>query len=379
MLYPAYSLTVTGGWFNSYSIFGFTWLFPAHQALIISMEGASLALSDSIALIAVTLNNQYDMRITTFFYIIAGCTIIAGIGGYFVAPSLSEDRYHKNSVAASGTQNPKDSIGRKSFAFTDIPDSSSINEMENMDEIDEAHRAVERNIEISRYLQNDTTTSRTKLCCSKLRHTGSLLQDCWAAVKLNPVACVLMQIYLCLVYMAVFYPMNTMYYYFTNMLGTDSAIGLVNIYALIYGVGGAFCAVAGGWLTDKLGLRSSMLVFIFLQLLSMVVQLTETFAAQVVWIITWTLMFNIFIVFYVKFAIHYAPPKCFATFQGASALIMALPQICFTLPIANQAAMDWGSDSSTQYAVVYGVFDGLSILAAGAIIIYWCYYPPPTA
>ena len=305
MLYPTYSLTVTGGWFNSYSIFGFTWLFPAHQALIISMEGASLALSDSIALIAVTLHNEYDMRITTFFYIIAGCTIIAGIGGYFVAPSFSEDRYHKNIVAA------KDSIGRKSFAFTDIPDSldaidDAVGEIEEMDELKEA--------------KNDTTTSRTKLCFSKLRHTGLLLKDCWEAVKLNPVPCVLMQIYLCLVYMAVFYPMNTMYYYFTNMLGTDSAIGLVNAYAMIYGIGGSFCAVAGGWLTDKLGLRNSMLVFIVLQLLSMVVQLTETFAAQVVWIITWTLMFNIFIVFYIKFAIHYAPAKCFATFQGAVSL-----------------------------------------------------------
>lgn len=58
---------------------------------------------------------------------------------------------------------------------------------------------------------------------------------------------------------------------------------------------------------------------------------------------------------------------------------MALPQIFLTVPIANQAAVDWGETSSTQYAVVYGVFDGLSILAASVLTVYWYFYPPPTA
>jgi len=47
--------------------------------------------------------------------------------------------------------------------------------------------------------------------------------------------------------LAIYYPMQQMFFYYSLLFSDkDTATALVNVYAFIYGLGGAACSLAGG-------------------------------------------------------------------------------------------------------------------------------------
>ena len=85
---------VGGGGLCSYSILGFIWLHPKRQTLVGSLNGASLSISDSLALVGVYLVHQSICTLSTFFYVLAFVSCISVLAIIILSPSWQQNADH---------------------------------------------------------------------------------------------------------------------------------------------------------------------------------------------------------------------------------------------------------------------------------------------
>ena len=68
MLFISYPLAVSGGYLTAYGLFDWMLLLPKHQMLVGSLIGASMAASDSLALVGIALHDYCGVHIVYFFW-----------------------------------------------------------------------------------------------------------------------------------------------------------------------------------------------------------------------------------------------------------------------------------------------------------------------
>ena len=373
ILFIAYPMASLGGSMNSMAILGYQWLMPQRQNLVNSMYGASLAISDTIAILGVSIINSGAITLQTFFFIIAGVSMVVAILTYLGAPSKAENSLHYLLVVEGTAEREREKSNYDSIdATTEKCDIMLHDSVKNSDS----------NIVDSK----SETISRIKEAAIKAGNTSTFREVCkqsWIGIsgtakifKHFPVPLILSQLFICMIYWSAFYPMASMYNYYVMLLGVNDAVVLVDAFSVIYGVTGSILTIFAGWLCDKVGLVKFLRYTVCLLILTASLQMVPIFSVQLLWIFLWTMCFNLFLIIYVRLSMHYAPMEYFGTFQGVLGTCMVVPQLLGSGALRTYLTKRYGN-SVEQYTYAYVPLNIITIIVGIALSIYWIKYPPP--
>ena len=333
-LYWAYPVTVGGGGFCSYSVLGFMWLMPKHQTLIGSLLGASYSVSDAFALVGVGLIAGSVLTLPQFFYWLGAVGGLSGLLCWALSPN-----FHENKI----------------FFLVANKDLLSAN-------------------------QSKQTDDSKSGCLNNCRNLLDLVKKSRHVFWLHPAIISLVQVQLCIFYLAAMYPSLDMYDYFVTILGTENATGLVDTLPVVYGSFGTIFTLFSGWLCDRIGLVHYMHAVVWLQVGVAVCVMIPAYYAQLVWLVSWSILQQSFIVIYMRFAARYAPFELFGTFMGCMSTFMALPQMIFGTSIQNLfKALYPDNTDPRRYTVIFLILNVLTVLSLLSLLYHWRFNPPPAA
>ena len=338
-LFWAYPLSVGGGGLASYSILGFVWLLPKNQTFVASLNGASLALSDSLALIGVYLVRKAVCSLSSFFYILAAMSAVSVVIIMLVAPSFQENKIHF-------------------FLATNNPSTYGGNSDEN---------------EVT-----DDDSSSNGNFCDAVSNVWKQLVKTKQVILLFPGAFILMQMNLSIFYFSAFYPTIVMYDYYNCIFDEKDAVSLVNLFPVVFGILGGIAGVASGYVCDKIGLVKYMQGYILLAITCAVFQVIPTYRSQVIWVLLWTIFASAFLPIYMGFAQRYAPYDIFGSFSGVMSTFMPIAQMAFGSPINQLMKRLYPYlDGCRRFTIPFNVLNTLAILSTLSIIYWWWKFPPP--
>eukprot|EP00943_MAST-04B_sp_MAST-4B-sp1_P002154 g2154.t1 len=386
MLFLAYPLATIGGSMNSMAILGWQWLMPERQNLVNSLYGASLAISDTLAIVGVLLINRNILTLESFFLSIGIVSLFVCIVCYLVTPNKIENNIHYMVVLSENTKyehekanfnsidkvSPKsrrknnlqqidynaESLGEETYNYDDDE-----NNDENAEEIAQIKSQVGE-------LGKDITFSTT---CKQMWNG---IKGSWKVITKFPIPLCLAQCFICMIYWGAFYPMASMYNYYVLLFGVEDAVILVDAFSVIYGITGSVFTVVAGWLCDRWGLVRFLRYTVILLIITATLQLIPNYKIQLLWIALWTMGFNLFMILYIRLTMHYAPMEIFGAFQGMLGTFMVLPQLIGSGMLRTYFTKAY-PNSPTQFYYPYIILNGVTILFGILLSIYWLKYPPP--
>ena len=359
ILFWAYPLTSVGGSMSSMSILGWQWMLPNHQNFISSLYSASLAVSDTLAILGVVLIKSKFLTLQQFFFAVGGVSLISAIGCYLIVPSKTENSMH---FAIVQNEIQKIESGERTQPINNAGK-------------DNQHHPI-GDEEILLLKQSVDESKKVTSCNSTCKSLTRSILGLRKVISKFPVPILLSQAFICMIYWSVFYPMASMFNFYVLTLGEKDAVLLVSLFSAIYGITGGLCSVFAGKLCDKIGVVTFQRYTLVLFLITSVLQVIPSFTAQIIWIIFWTLSFNVLLIIYFRMAMHYAPMELFGAFQGMFGTFMVVPQLLFSGILREYMTSTFPNDPR-QYFYPYVILNVTTLILAICLCIYWWRYPPP--
>ena len=397
ILYFAYPLATIGGSMNSMAILGWQWLMPERQSLINSLYGASLAISDTLAIVGVMLVNRNILTLQTFFILIGVVAVLAAIICYLVTPSKMEnsmhymivlhenmkEEYEKTNFNSIDVATPK--INRRNIQQAQLENNNNNNNI-NQTLLEQGNNQYDDDIESHEVIENKEDVLKIKNKVNQMEKDSNFKMACkqiWKATKGSvkvlikfPLPLFLAQCFVCMIYWSSFYPMSSMYNYYVLSLGVEDAVSLVDAFSVIYGITGSVCTLFAGWLCDQVGLVRFLRYTNMLLVITAILQMIPRYEIQLLWITMWTMSFNLFMIIYLRLTMHYAPMEIFGAFQGILGTFMVFPQLIGS-GLVRKYFTNAFPNSPKQFYYPYVILNSITILFGIILNIYWWKYPPP--
>lgn len=325
-MFLGYPIAMIGGQINTYGIFVFIWILPEHQNFVSSAAGAVTSLSDMLALVAVALSDCCGLFIGTFFLLIAGLSVIAGVVCWAYVPTKQV------MLDVAGTYIHADAA------------------------------AIARSEE------------EEEACCGA---EMLLLREAWKVMRKHAVANSLLLAFSTAYVLSILYPMQEMLYYYRALFPAGEATDLVNLWAVIYGIGGFLCAIAGGALCDKTGIRAFTLIVVGCCMFVVIMLPIPSFAAQIAGQVGITMSLSLYTIVVNRFCMLYASPDLFGTLGGLQFTIISVAMfVCMQALSAVNESLPHQS-KATRYQVTFVVCGVVATALGSALAWYWGKHPPP--
>lgn len=342
------------------------WLLPRNQNLVNSISLATTAVSDSFAIFAVALYNKFGFRFHFFLLGLSFLSLLAAVVSYYLVPTKAQHRRHiavitALATAAQAEQQPHDDDGGVGYMALDVANGRSDVSRDSAGTHNRRHRR------------------RCRCCRVACKEQGNQLKLVWYTARAFPVANALFVAFIVGVYMFVIFPIQQQLYYLTALMGHAQATRLVDLFAIVYGSGGALSALFMGTVVDKLGLRRTLMVTLALFVALLVAMLSPNFIMQVLGLCIMTLIFNFVSIIALRFALVYSPGENFGTYSGAMIAFLAISQVVLSPVVALVRAKAFSFDSVPSFTSVYIFFGACSVIGALVLVVYWAYRPHPAA
>mmetsp|Transcript_42312 Transcript_42312/g.95714 ORF Transcript_42312/g.95714 Transcript_42312/m.95714 type:complete len:716 (-) Transcript_42312:117-2264(-) len=378
VLFVAYPGAMTFGILNTYSMYAFVWLLPENQNLVTGIATGVSALSDMFALLAAFLYETHGMPLHLFF---AGLAVASALAAVFCALIVPQHEYIMRCAEAFAEEGMESAGGETEGSAAQHTENESL--LYDMPTADSATNPL---------LQKHPAPRRE----SKLfRSYAELKRHAWLSgiiLAFSTVYCLSMM-----------YPIQEMYFYYEALWPTSEgehetsvASRLVNNFALVYGVGGFFCAVLGGMLCDSIGVcRFTVAVALCALSTSCIIVLRHP-VFQIMAQIGLTLGFSLYSVVLMRYSTLYAPPDIFGTFTGLLftyvsiaigvgagvvewAVLVAWPVNDGTQGAESARAQDLGLEPASvlRFKAPFLFLGVLAAFLGIGIVEYWRWVPPP--
>ena len=292
LMFVGYPLAMLGGGINSYGIFAFMWLMPDDQNFVASLASGAQSLSDMLALVAVGLSSCCGVFIGEFFLLLSVMSVFAGIFCYSIVPSVDV----VNSLAAVALSQGESPESCEAFAQSKDGDGFMAKEF-------------------------------------------SSVKQSWVLMKQHAGANGMLLVFSTVYMLSMMYPMQQMYFYYQVLFNNnDTATKLVNIFAVIYGIGGFVCSLIGGKLCDRLGIQKFTLAVAGCSVVLSCCLPFANFTLQIVAQAVMLLGYTLYIIIVNRFAMLYAPPHLFGTFSGVQMTFISVGMLAGMSAVSTSVA-----------------------------------------
>mmetsp|Transcript_32345 Transcript_32345/g.81495 ORF Transcript_32345/g.81495 Transcript_32345/m.81495 type:complete len:528 (+) Transcript_32345:116-1699(+) len=331
-MFVGYPLSQFAGQINTYGVFVFIWLLPSHQNLVASTAGGVQSLSDLLALLAVAVSGCCGLFIGSFLFILSILSCISGVVCFYQVP---------------------DQQTMMEFAAVSLGDEAA----ENMG------------------ITNQSNDGDGKCCAGELES----VKRSWELMKQYRVANGLLLAFSTAYCLSILGPVQQMLFYYEALFGKGSkqSVELVNAWAVLYGTGGFVCAILGGTMCDRLGLKAFTLVVAACSALVAAFLPVADFGAQVLVQVVLTIGLSLYTIIVNRFAMLYAPPDLFGTLGGVQFTIISVGLFVGMQAMTSGVPTD-GTATAEQFQIPFVSMGFVSFLLGLALAYYWHSTPPPT-
>lgn len=169
------------------------------------------------------------------------------------------------------------------------------------------------------------------------------------------------------------------YHYYDALFGSDEAEDLVNVYALVFAVGGIPVSLVGGLLADSAPPSATVVVWDLTAAVFTCVTIVNNRGAQYASMGVLTVLANVYYLATPPLVMFYAPAELFGTLFGAlQALIGVLQILLVSLEDAIASALAGGVEHQSERVVGKLLFWTAAIVVLSAAnLLAWRSSPPP--
>lgn len=385
------------------------WLLPNHQNLVASISLATIAISDSFAIVAVELDHKYGIGFPYFLLGLAVLSLVAASISYCIVPNKRQHRSNIAVVAAlaaaaaavgqsGGTQAdlevPVAAAGAVHSDYMALAGgdggvgaaavSGSGDSMYGAGHHELGHVSQPQQGEDDSTDSGATGRRKRRGGCGRCCHATcgeewGHIKLVWYTARVFPRVNALFLAFFVSIYLFALYPVQQLLYYLTALLGRPQAVRLVDLFAIVYAAGGAISALCLGTIVDKLGIRRTVFVSVLLYISLLVSLLVPSFAAQVVTISVLTLIFNFAGIIGLRFSMLYSPGENYGTFSGVLLGIMAIAELALSPLVDLVSAAAFPAGSVASFSSIYAFFGAACIALGIALLAFWSCHTPPQA
>ena len=327
MFFFGYPIATGSGFINQNSLYTFMWLLPENANLINGIAMGAQALSDMLALIAVWLNDKFQVPVSCSLLGLCALNVLAAMAlQIFVPPK----RYYLD-------------IGLKLMA-------SKTGEL----------------------LPVTEESSFTKIY-------RSVQEACR-----RPVLITLMMIFSSVYFLSTIIPLEYMLYYYEDLwpsglpsTPSNTVTFLVNTYAVVYGLGGFVSSIFGGALCDQIGIRYFTLCVGSCALASSLLLLVRNEDIQVAAEIVMTFGANLYGIVIIRYSVLYAPPDLFGCLSGTLYTLLTFGMLAAYVVLYLIMNMIDVNDVERGYQIQFSILGLTSFVLSLALVEYWRTFPAP--
>jgi len=393
-LFIAYPAVTLFGQMNTFGIFAWLWLLPNHQNTVNALSMAVPALSDSMVLLIVLAHDQYKVSLTCAFLFLAAFSFISTGVYVYILPSKEENLMHAEWITSTVSQeNCSTRIGGDYASLGDTRLLHSPVEEGELSEGEEGELSEGEEGELSEGEEGELSEGEAR--DGELKEEKNALASIIENVRdsmtvmfyMFPVANALHMACLMSLYLLIMSLIINQYYWFMALHGGEEANDLVNMFAIIYGFGGAASAVGFGLLMDRIDFSQTILLLNMTALALIVSVMMPSFSAQIVGEGLVTLVINVFGIMAGRWVTLYAPPELFGTLVGIQMATLGIGQITLIPLINDLAAVSFPGGSHgahesndtdlSRYRVQFCGYFVLSMLSGIPMYCYYIRHPPP--
>lgn len=325
---------------SAWAPFIYLWILFDHPIIVNAIIAATYSFSTAIVLISVGLTSCCNVQPGLFYFVIGLLSLGMSAFVYVLLPPAEEALVLQES-AVKTTMSVADQ-----FVDTVDLDNEGNAEEEELADLDCCGQAVD---------------------CWKSERTK--IYDTYIFItRLYPVAMGSAFAHLFSIYMLVMTLSLYLYAFYLTMFSESTAITLDNIYLYIYAFGGSASLVLMGVFADRVGVFLGLVVTNILCLLFLVLVLLPEFSAQVIALVVWTMLINMYFVYILRLCQIYAPSPIFGTAAGFLLFCMAISQLLVS-EIFEQL-ISYMNDSVWAYRIQY-IFWGVLTFITGCLYWWW--------
>lgn len=345
LLGPSYAITSIFSSVNSWGPYIYLWILVDHPIAVNSMIAASYALADSVALISVALTSCCGVGPGLFYF----CTGFLCLGSaavcYVLLPSRDEALQLKNRVfEAQGLMN-----GIENGFEIDLKEDVDI-KVEELSNIECCGRSID-------FFKKERT----------------ILYDLAIfIIHIYPGASCLVMAHLCTMYMVVMTLSVNQYAFYLALFHENEIIAtmLVDDFLYIYAFAGAVSVIGIGFAFETLGMECLFLFVNVLAFLFFVSVLVHNYIIQIVAMVLFTLLVNLFYVIIVRFAQLYCPHEMFGSYSGVLYLCLGIFQIIFSFLCSSISSYISYPSAIWTYNLQF-IFWGVMTILTGIAFFWW--------
>jgi len=280
-IYVVYPLLTLVGNCNTFGMTAWLWLLPGSQNTVAAMMVSVTALSDSLVLLLVWAHDSYGVPLSVSFATMAALSLLTALVEFLLVPSKEENL--KLAALVIEEKFKRQEAAGASYMYAAM----------------DAEEAAE-------FEGRGDQACCCEAECAAVRNVSTI------ALRLYPTANVLHTVFLILLYMCTVWPSLVMYEYYVALVGEPRATQLVNLYAGLYGIGGALAAFLFGIVMDHVSFATAVGITTGLGGLMSLMAVDASWAfvaAQCILVIS----INVGIIIVQRFAMLYAP-ELFGTY-----------------------------------------------------------------
>lgn len=359
LLWFAYPATTFFGLMNTNAVYAWYWLLPDSQNSVSSVAASIQIMSDSLVLLAVWLNKDFALSMSSYFMLVGGMAILAGVINYWFVPTLDE-----NAATAAAVVQYRDAL-------------LAVNENEQIMAKDNSSYGSFSDGETGDISKAHSEQSTGSSALSKVK---SNLADTLTWWRLYPRVNVLFNLYCFFNYMWNNYPQFEMLQLYTGLLGSKQAHRLTVVWGGVFPVAGVIFVLSFGPFVDKVGYLETIGLLLVPTIVNSVLYSVPSFYVQCVAQVLLACLANTWNVISPRFCLHFAPQELFGTIYGVQGTIVGVLQTLGT-PLSTLIGNFFANEIHVKGFSAYNftVFFWLIVYVAStiALVLYFRYNPLP--
>ena len=353
---------------QSFAIYAYMWILPGHPFAVSALVEAAYVLSDVYGTAAGYLHAGSGLHSYTFFYLMAGLTLVSTLPALFLLPGREDFDAMREAVLETRRREQQQQQQQQAQSGTSTALSSGTKGGAN-----ESTPLKDGAVSKAADGVGGAVTAESKWRV-QLRDAYILFVHTdtfgWAGV--------VMLTHVFVLYMQQMTLTLEQYAYYESLFDRATAVWLINTFGTIYACLAIPICLAFGVFTDYVGPRVSL---VLIDLAALAFFAAAVFPEETMQLVAQVLLSGLCTLFYLltpALGQRYAPPELFGTVYGAMSFFIGTGQVVLT-PLGDALSAQISDDARFGFVLRLTFYTGLVAVLGVVNAVLWGRKPPPAA